>query len=351
MKAVTVFLFSCLLVSAAVAADARYVIDDPFVGVYSGRFVAGPGGGKAEAQIRSLGNGSYDGFIALKTPVDGEDHIFTIAVISPFQPGADQKAKIGGAHPNTLQAHKDNPDKRLSFPELTFRGEVSPGKISGEFSGPFASRGTFTYELSRIAPPQSPTLDAPAPKGAVVLFDGKDLSQWKASKWKINDGVLEVGDGNLIAKQSLTNFVLHLEFRTPNMPEARGQGRGNSGVYLRSVFEVQVLDSFGLFPLADNDCGGIYKVKAPAVGEVNACLPPGVWQTYDITFRDGDQKSGRAPVITVVQNGKTIVDNAKVPMDLFVNGTGGGEVGGGFLMLQNHGNAVQYRNIWAQPIE
>lgn len=351
MKAVTVFLFSCLLVSLAAAADPRYVIDDPFAGVYSGRFVAGPSGGKAEAQIRSLGNGSYDGLLALKTQVDGDDRIFTIAVITPFRPDADQKANFGGTHPNTLQKNLNNPDKRLSFPQLNFRGEITPGKISGEFSGAFATRGTFTFDLSRITPPKSPTMDAPPPSGAIVMFDGKDLSKWKSSKWKINDGVLEVGDGNLIAKQSLTNFVLHLEFRTPNMPTALGQERGNSGVYLRSVFEVQVLDSFGIFPLADNDCGGIYKVKAPDVGQVNACLPPGVWQTYDITFRDGDEKSGRAPVITVVQNGKTIIDKAQVPMDLFVNGTGGGEVGGGFLMLQNHGNAVQYRNIWAQPIE
>jgi len=95
-----------------------------------------------------------------------------------------------------------------------------------------------------------------------------------------------------------------------------------------------VLDSFGLYPLKDNDCGGIYSTQAP---RLNACLPPMEWQTYDITF------SSEGPEITVVHNGITVVERAKV------GGTGGGE-GSGFLLLQDHGNPVQYRNIWAEPL-
>ena len=129
------------------------------------------------------------------------------------------------------------------------------------------------------------------------------------------------------------------------MPEATGQARGNSGVYLQGKYEVQVLDSFGLWPLQDNDCGGIYSIKAP-IG--NACLPPGEWQTYDITFLEANPT--RTPRIIVELNGLKIIDRAEVPANLVANGTGGGEPKAGFLMLQDHGNPVEFRNIWAQPI-
>ncbi len=351
MKVVTSLFLSLFVTSALSAADARFATDDPFVGVYQGTYQTRFAKGVAEAQIRALGNGSYDGFIAMKTTRDGVEKLTSVAVITEFQPGAEQKVGIAAIHPNNLDKNRDKPNEKLTFPPMTLTGEITPGKIAGTMLGPWIREGDATFALARVKTPQSVTLGAEPPKGAVVIFDGKDRNQWKEAKWKVNAGALEVGDGNVTTKQALTNFLLHLEFRTPVMVEARGQARGNSGVYLRSVFEVQVLDSFGLFPLVDNDCGGIYQVTPPDLGVVNACLPPGEWQTYDITYREGDEKALRLPEITVVHNGKTVADRVKIPGELVVNGTGGGEVDGGFLMLQNHGNPVQYRNIWVQPIE
>lgn len=351
MKAVSLLIFSAFAVTTLGAADARFTSNDPYAGVYQGTFQTRFARGIAEAQIRDLGNGSYDGFIALKTVKEGVEKIATVGVITQFRPTAEQKTVIGAIHPNQRDAFRDKPNQKLRFPSMPINGEVTPGSITGTISVPFSNSGDSTFTLTRVKTPQSATLGAQPPRGAIVLFDGKDRGQWKEAKWKVNGGALEVGEGNITTKQSLTNFLLHVEFRTPIMAAERGQARGNSGVYLRSVFEVQVLDSFGLFPLANNDCGGIYQVAEPDPSVINACLPPGEWQTYDITYREGDEKTFRLPEITVVHNGKTVVDRANVPSELVVNGTGGGEVDGGFLMLQNHGNPVQYRNIWVQPIE
>src|SRR5947209_14748692 len=111
--------------------------------------------------------------------------------------------------------------------------------------------------------------------------------------------------------RALGDVRLHLEFNVPYMPEARGQKRGNSGVFLAGVYELQVLDSYGLKP-ATNECGAIYKQVAP---RVNACKPPLQWQTYDVTFRKAEVADGkvvRKARITVLQNGIQIIDNAEV---------------------------------------
>jgi hypothetical protein len=124
------------------------------------------------------------------------------------------------------------------------------------------------------------------------------------------------------------------------MPDAGGQGRGNSGVYLQERYEVQVLDSYGLEG-KDNECGGIYKIGEPSV---NMCAPPTQWQTYDITFYAPSADRTNAQV-TVVHNGVTIHDELKLPkptggaLNSDVNKPGG-------IYLQDHGNPVQYRNIW-----
>jgi hypothetical protein len=168
----------------------------------------------------------------------------------------------------------------------------------------------------------------------------------KTVKWRLVDGAMEVkpGSGSIVTKDKFKDFKLHVEFRTPFMPEARGQGRGNSGVYLQGRYEVQVLDSYGLEP-KDNECGGIYQVGTPAV---NMCLPPMQWQTYDVTFQaprfNGANKEKDA-VITVVHNGVVIHDQLAIP-----HPTGGALddriAEPGPIYLQDHGNLVQFRNIW-----
>ncbi len=190
-------------------------------------------------------------------------------------------------------------------------------------------------------------------EGAVNLFDGKHLEGWvkldgkTAAEWPVADGVMTVGGGNIQSTKRFGNFVLHLEFNVPYMPNAHGQGRGNSGVFLGGIYELQVLDSYGL-KLQDNDCGAIYKQIVPAV---NACKPPLQWQTYDVTFHKAIVMNGKLlkkARVTVVQNGVTIIDNADISI------TPGGvdlkEGDDGPIMLQDHGNRVEYRNIWVKAI-
>ena len=178
-----------------------------------------------------------------------------------------------------------------------------------------------------------------------VKADGKTPADWPYA-----DGILTVGHRDIMTEKTFGSFELHLEFNVPYMPQARGQGRGNSGVYLTGNHELQVLDSYGL-KCQDNECGAIYKQVAPAV---NACKPPLQWQTYDITFHKArleDGKVTRKARVTVLQNGVKIIDNAEIVP------TPGGisnkvpEGKDGPLLLQDHGNAVQYRNIWIKPMD
>jgi len=226
---------------------------------------------------------------------------------------------------------------------------------NGTIAGRTSENEAQTFELKRVVR-LSPNLGARPPEGAIVLFDGTSLSGWERrdetqraapAGWKMMDGVMEVapGTGNIVTKQKFTDFRLHLEFRTPFMPEARDQARGNSGVYLQGRYEVQVLDSYGLTG-EDNECGGIYKVGAP---RVNMCAPPGQWQSYDVLFRaprfGADGKKANDALVTVFHNGVVIHGDLAVP------GPTGGAVDNdvqlpGGILLQDHGNLVQYRNIW-----
>jgi hypothetical protein len=191
-----------------------------------------------------------------------------------------------------------------------------------------------------------------APEGATVLFDGKSLDGWtkqggKAAGFKLVDGgAMQVAGGDIVSKQKFTGaFKLHVEFRVPYMPKAKGQGRGNSGVYLQGRYEVQVLDSYGLKSKSD-DCGGIYGIAAPLV---NACKAPTVWQSYDIDFQAPPCKDGKKAgpgLITVRHNGVLIHDNVKITSDNTASGAGGDVCTPGPILLQDHGNPVQYRNIW-----
>jgi hypothetical protein len=196
------------------------------------------------------------------------------------------------------------------------------------------------------------------PKDAIVLFDGKNLDNWvktngkDAATWKLLDGgIMEVKGGNIMTKQKFSGKLrLHVEFRVPYLPKASGQGRGNSGVYVQGRYEVQILDSYGL-KSKDNDCGGIYGVAAPLV---NACKAPTIWQTYEIDFVSpkcaGGKKTAPA-VITVRHNGVKIHDEVKITKDNTTAGLGGDPCTPGPIMLQDHGNPVQYRNIWLVQVK
>ena len=186
----------------------------------------------------------------------------------------------------------------------------------------------------------SHTAGAVPPANAIVLFDGKNTDRLKNAKVTA-DGLLEIG---CETKEPVQNFTLHAEFRTPYMPYARGQARGNSGFYLQKRYEVQVLDSFGL-ELQFNDCASLYRFKTP---DLNMSFPPLSWQTYDIDFTapkfDADGKRIAKGRITVRHNGIVVHNNLELE-----NKTGGGSVEGPNplpILVQNHSNPVHFRNVW-----
>lgn len=206
------------------------------------------------------------------------------------------------------------------------------------------SDGGALGQLVRIER-ESPTLGAPPPTGAVVLFDGTSAEAFeggRTERQKSNgDTVLQVGCDS---KRRFGDHRIHLEFRTPFQPSASGQGRGNSGVYVQGRYECQVLDSFGLDGL-QNECGGIYSIAEPIV---NACLPPGRWQTYDIDFtaaRWRGLEKVRDARMTVHLNGVLVHDGVALPHVTTAAKRKESDSPGG-LYLQDHGNRVAFRNIW-----
>ena len=191
----------------------------------------------------------------------------------------------------------------------------------------------------------SPTLGAKPPEGAVVLFDGKSADEWEGGR-TTSDGLLIPG---VASKKKFQSGTLHLEFRTPYMPQDLGQSRGNSGCYLQGRYEVQVLDSFGLEG-KDNECGGLYSVRDASL---NMCFPPLTWQTYDIDYTtamyDASGKLEKNARITVRLNGVVVQKNVELPNRKTTAAPV--EVGPepGPIYLQDHGNPVRYRNVWFVP--
>ena len=194
---------------------------------------------------------------------------------------------------------------------------------------------------------RSETTDAPPPEGAVVIFDGSSLDALKDGARKTDDGLLMEG---CTTKQEFGDCKVHIEFKLPFMPEVRGQARGNSGIYLASRYEVQMLDSFGLSG-ENNECGGIYQTAKP---KVNMCYPPEQWQTYDIDFVAPRFDVAGVKVsdaqITVKHNGVLIHDKVSVPKPT-ASAPIATEGPAGPIHLQNHGSAVRYRNVWVLPVK
>lgn len=220
------------------------------------------------------------------------------------------------------------------------------------------------HDMSRprppvVAPPPQ-SLPVPPPPDALVLFDGKSLSEWRsqdggAARWVIKDGAIESvpGSGYIYSARGFGDVQLHVEWATPVPARGEGQGRGNSGVFLMGLYEVQVLDSYQNDTYPDGQAGAIYGQYPPLV---NACRPPGEWQTYDIVFRrprfrpDG---SLAAPArITVLQNGILVQDDVEpwgptawlqhLPYTAHPDKLP--------VTFQDHGNPVRYRNIWLREL-
>jgi hypothetical protein len=222
---------------------------------------------------------------------------------------------------------------------LTLMGGGKMVLIDGRTAIVQDTGGSVQGELSKLLR-VSPTMGVSAPADAIVLFDGTQPEYMENAR-VTEDGLLEVGT---ITKIPVLDFRLHLEFRLPYMPFSTGQGRGNSGVYIQRRYEVQILDSFGLEGLF-NECGSLYRQQAP---DLNMCLPPLAWQTYDIWFRaarfdDEGNKTANAR-ITVLHNGVPIHSNREI-----IAKTGAGLPEGPEpmpILLQNHSDPVHFRNVW-----
>lgn len=197
------------------------------------------------------------------------------------------------------------------------------------------------------------------PRDAVILFDGKDLSKWVSrdgrspARWEVTaDGAMQVrpGTGDIMTRDEFGSFRLHIEFNIPAMPQASGQGRGNSGVYLHGLYEIQVLDSYQNETYGKGGCGAIYGIKDP---DKNMAKPPGQWQTYDIIFIapkfDSAGNLLSKPRVTVRWNGTLVHDNVEIP-HVTAGGIGDRMRAKGPILLQDHGNPVRYRNIWIRPL-
>ncbi|MFL0161691.1 3-keto-disaccharide hydrolase [Aquirufa salirivi] len=199
------------------------------------------------------------------------------------------------------------------------------------------------------------------PSDAIILFDGKSLDNWETvkdgspAKWKVEDGAMTVvkGAGNISTKQKFTNYQLHIEWRSPMEPETlKSQGKGNSGIFMQGMYEVQVLNSYQNRSYRNGQAGSIYKQSAPLV---NATSPMGEWNTYDIiytapkfTINGGIDTPA---YVTVIHNGIVVQNHTKIQGTTEYIGQPKNPVHGpGPISLQDHGNPVSFRNIWIREM-
>jgi hypothetical protein len=304
-----------LMVSVALAADDIFVdpakagIDYQIQGEYLGT-LGDDQGERWGAQVIALGDGTFR-MVAFEGGLPGDG----------WSRGGDQKSSDGKLANGVVEFKHDDA-------VCVFRDGAIYVSHEGEDVG----------KLKKVTR-KSPTLGIKPPSTATVLFNGKTADNFVRGTIT-NDNLLAA---NCESKLKLGDHILHIEFRTPFKPKGRGQGRGNSGVYIQSRYECQILDSFGLEG-KDNECGGIYSISQPAV---NMCFPPLTWQTYDMEFRAARYKDGKKVEnarVTIKHNGVVIHENIELPHHT------PGKIGEGPedapVYLQGHGNPVVFRNIW-----
>jgi hypothetical protein len=333
----TVFIFMmfpvlCMLLSACNAQaqtdPSEYYPAEPdaFSGNWEGRWSEEDVDPDVSAQVIALGRDRYKIRLASK-----------IFMRSPMLALIEAKAEDGV----------------LSFDQDGYKGEIRNGIFNGS-----RRSGKPVFSMNKTSY-QSPTLGLTPPANAIVLFNGANFDAWTDPKgWELeSDNAMMVlpEAGDLVSKQKFKDVQLHVEFRTPFVPSLGGQARGNSGVFVQDVYEVQVLDSFGLEGTYD-ECGALYKVSAP---RVNACLPPTQWQTYDITYhaaRFNDNGTVKTyPQMTVLHNGYVIQKEQEIPWI-----TAWKEVErlqpppmepGSIKLQSHHSHHVQFRNVWVVDLE
>jgi hypothetical protein len=253
----------------------------------------------------------------------------------PGEPRYKQRIKMTG--------NREGDVAKLTSDDSKITAEIHDSKII------LTKAGKQVAKLPRVVR-KSPTLGMKPPKDAVVLFDGtKESAEQHWLNHKVENGLLANSDCTSIPK--FMNYIMHLEFRTPYKPYARGQQRGNSGVYNWRRFEIQVLDSFGLTG-ENNECGGIYSI---ARSKLNMCFPPLTWQTYDVECTmpkfDVNGKQTEPARMSVKLNGIVIHENVEMTKSKTTSAPAREEFHNepDSIFLQHHGNPVYYRNIWVVP--
>ena len=196
------------------------------------------------------------------------------------------------------------------------------------------------------------------PADAIVLFDGKNLNQWVsvkegAANWELKDNAMTVnGTGGIKTKKEFGDVQIHIEWRTPSEIKGKGQGRGNSGIFLQNIYELQILDSYESVTYSNGQAGSIYKQTMPLV---NACKGPGEWQTYDIIYKapvfNADGMKVSSAYITVLHNNVLIQNHTEIKGTTpFVGLPKNPAHGKGPLMLQDHNDLISFRNIWVREL-
>ncbi|MEN6458237.1 MAG: DUF1080 domain-containing protein [Thermoguttaceae bacterium] len=285
-----------------------------------------------KVQGEYVGNGTLGG---KKTKVGGQvialsGGRFDVRLTPGGLPGDGWKR---GDQVISLVGQREGNTTALSSADEAFSGKIADGVMTVA-----ARSGKTPLVLKRIER-RSPTEGATRPSKSVVLFDGTTADKFPGATMSPDKNLMS----NAVSGQKFGDYRLHLEFRLSYMPEARGQARSNSGVYLHDCYEIQVLDSFGLDG-KNNECGGFYQIREP---DVNMCYPPLQWQTYDVDFTAPRYKDGKKisdARVMVRQNGVVIHPEMQLP-----HATPGRASEGPAprpIYLQGHGNKIEYRNIW-----
>ncbi|WP_448517861.1 3-keto-disaccharide hydrolase [Rhodoflexus sp.] len=219
-------------------------------------------------------------------------------------------------------------------------------------------------EETEVWEPEPKVVTAPgmgkAPSDAIILFDGTNLNEWvsakdgAAPKWEVKDGVMTIvpSTGDLLTKRTFGDFQLHLEWRSPDEPNRKGQDKGNSGVFMQDRYEVQILNSYENRTYSNGQAASIYKQSIPLV---NATSKPGDWNTYDIIytaprFRQNGSLE-RPAYITVIHNGVVVQNHVEIHGTTeYIGAPKYIAHGKGPIRLQDHSNPVSFRNIWIREM-
>ena len=355
MRTILTVLF-CLSISTQGANDGRWINPaDPTIPAdfkYQGEYVGSLDDvGKLGCQVVALGSGVFQAVLytgglpgagwdgksrsIMDGKLKGEGVIFSAA--------SGKRAHVSATRGREKKPSSTRVSLLTKFPPTGHKpctAQIAGDKMKGKVEG-------ASFSLSKTIR-KSPTLGQKPPSGAIVLFDGSHMKEWTGGSIRKKFATLMPEPNNLMSKRKFNNYTVHLELMLPYQPTYRSQDRGNSGFYQVHDYEIQVLDSFGMDG-AHNECGGIYSHKE---SDVNMCLPPLVWQTFDVEFTNAIVRDGvkvKNAVITVRQNGVVIHNKFEIPGKSKYGVRGGPQGVSGPFMLQNHREPLQFRNIWVLP--